>query len=83
MNAALAPTFPPVAAFVQAVESPSADIEARHMDMIRGAAAMNDMLLEDLTPESMAILGELVEHFRSNLLHCQAASAIRLEATSG
>ena len=83
MNAALATPFQPVAAFVQTVEASNVDIDARHMDMIRGCAAMNDMLLEDLTPESMAILGDLVEHFRSNLLQCQAASAVRLEAIPG
>lgn len=83
MNAALAPSFPPVAAVIQTAEAPEVDIQARHMDMIRGSAAINDMILEDLTPESMAILGELVEHFRNNLLHCQAASAIRLEAVTG
>ena len=83
MNAALAPSFPPVAAVVQLVEAPSVNIESRHMDMIRAAGAMNDVLLEDLTPENMAILGELVEQIRSQLLHCQAASAISLEAISG
>lgn len=83
MNAALAPSFPPVAVVVQPVEAASVDIETRHQEMIRGVAAMNDMILEDLTPETMAILGELVEHFRSNLLHCQAASAVRLEAVTG
>lgn len=83
MNAALAPSFPPVAAFVETVEAPSVDFEARHMDMIRGAAAMNDVVLEELTPENMAILGELVERFRTNLLHCQAASAVSLEAIPG
>lgn len=83
MNAALAPSFPPLAVFVQTVEAPSVDIEARHLDMIRGCAAMNDVVLEELTPETMAILGDLVEHFRSNLLQCQAASAVRLEVKSG
>ena len=83
MNAALAPSFPPVAAVVQLVEAPSVNIESRHMDMIRAAGAMNDVLLEDLTPENMAILGELVEQIRSQLLQCQAASAISLEAISG
>ena len=83
MNAALAPLFPPIVEIVQVVEQPSVDVEARHMDLIRGCSAMNDMLLEDLTPENMAILGELVEQFRSNLLQCQAASAIKLEATTG
>lgn len=83
MNAALAPSFPPVAAIVQMVEAPSVNIESRHMDMIRAAGAMNDVLLEDLTPESMAILGELVEQIRSQLLQCQAASALSLEAISG
>ncbi len=83
MNAALAPSFPPVAAVVQMVEAPSVNIESRHMDMIRAAGAMNDVLLEDLTPENMAILGELVEQIRSQLLQCQAASALSLEAISG
>lgn len=83
MNAALAPSCPPVAAIVQMVEAPSVNIESRHMDMIRAAGAMNDVLLEDLTPESMAILGELVEQIRSQLLQCQAASALSLEAISG
>lgn len=81
MNAAHAVLFPPAVVIVQ--EAPQVDVEARHQEMIRGSAAIHDVCLEDLSPENMSILMELVDQFRSNLIQCQASVAVTPEAQTG
>lgn len=49
----------------------------QHEEMIADAGDLQAMLLEDLTPASMAMMDDLIEHFADNLaLAAGAAQAL-------
>lgn len=83
MNAALAYSVPPVSVVVAEALVEDVDVDTRHQQMIRDSVAINDTVLEDLTPETLSILEGLVEQFRFNLTRCQAALAVREGGAKG
>ncbi|USN15498.1 hypothetical protein KIKIMORA_03560 [Brevundimonas phage vB_BpoS-Kikimora] len=72
MNTALAHSVPPAFVIPAAATSQSPQQAARHQTLIRGAAAITDVVLEDLTPQNIAVLQDLVEQFRVDLVQYQA-----------
>lgn len=54
----------------------------QHEEMIADAGDLQAMLLEDLTPASMAMMDDLIEHFADNLaLAAGAAQALGRRGT--
>lgn len=52
-------------------------MKTQHEEMVADGAALQTMLLEDLTPASMAAMDDLIEHFAENLaLAAGAAQAL-------
>lgn len=73
MNTALAHSVPPAFVIPAAVAPQVHPQEVRHQSLIRGAAAIADVVLEDLSPQNLAVLQDLVEQFRVDLVQYQAA----------
>lgn len=81
MNAALAQLFPPAVVIVQEVVQ--MDAEARHRTVILATAELHDVSLEDLSPENIQLMLDVMATIRSQLLQCQAAGVNTPEAQPG
>lgn len=54
----------------------------QHEEMVSNCAALQDAVMADLTPASMAMMDDLIEHFADNLaVAARAAQALGHQGT--